>query len=174
MVHQRRQVEVVALPITISTITIDGKRLSPSVFKQIAVESFIDEESGELRGIPIGWVNVHQKDCPEYHHLHVLWMRGQALRVATVAGPTESERYLEKKHQSFVKITFPLHWLRRSAAPHSINSRVKNEKKHQDSLKVLATKKLQWNIVGARENLLGYFSLHPQCLKWVLKELKAT
>src|SRR5258708_17349485 len=101
MVHQRRQVEVVALPITISTITIDGKRLSPPVFKQIAVEALIDEESGELRGIPIGWVNVHQKDCPEYDHLHILFLRDHALRLATVAGPTERERYLEKKHQSF-------------------------------------------------------------------------
>jgi hypothetical protein len=94
MVYPRRQVEGVALPITVSTVTIDGKRLSSSVLKQIVVEPLLDEESGELRGIPIGWVNVHQKDCPAYQHLHVLWMRDHALRLATVAGPTESERYL--------------------------------------------------------------------------------
>lgn len=100
MAYQRRPVEVIALPITISTVTIDGKRISPSVFKQIAVESLIDEESGELRGIPIGWINVHQKDCPEHHHLHILWVHEHALRLATVAGPSKSERYLEKKRQS--------------------------------------------------------------------------
>jgi hypothetical protein len=100
MVPQRRQVEVVALPITISTLMIDGKRLSASIWKQIAVEPLLDEESGELRGMPLGWVNVHQKECPIAFHLHVLWMRENALRLATVAGPTESERYQTKKRQS--------------------------------------------------------------------------
>jgi hypothetical protein len=103
MMQHKRQVEVVALPIAISTLIIDGKRLSPSVFKQIASEPLIDEENGQLRGVPLGWVNLHQKDCPEHEHLHILWMRDHALRLAIVAGPATSTLYRQKEHASLAR-----------------------------------------------------------------------
>lgn len=101
MVKQPQHVEVIAVPLAICTLMVDGKRLSPSIFKQIVPEPLIDEETGQGRGEPIGWINIHQRDCPEYQHWHVVWMQdGHILRVAIVTEPTESERYLEKRRQS--------------------------------------------------------------------------
>jgi hypothetical protein len=76
--------EAIELPVMIKTLVIDGKRMTTSFFKQIALEGIIDEATGDVRGTPLGWLNIHQKDCPDEAHLHVLWTRGSALRLATV------------------------------------------------------------------------------------------
>lgn len=93
--------EVIELPITIKTLVIDGKRMTASFFRQIAVEGIIDEETGNMRGTAIGWLNIHQKDCPSEAHLHVLWTQGSALRLATVLQKISGvSTYLVQQHES--------------------------------------------------------------------------
>ncbi len=58
-------VETEALPIAVLVVTIDKKRLTSALYKQLTEEDVIDEETGELRGIPIGYFNLHPKEgCP--------------------------------------------------------------------------------------------------------------
>ena len=96
--HKPKPIEVIALPVSLCTLTIDGKRLSSALFKQITTEQLIDEETGEVRGRAIGWLNIHQPSCPEFSHLHILWIRGDfSLYHAIVAGPDHSSRYRQKQ-----------------------------------------------------------------------------
>lgn len=94
-----KPIEVIALPVSLCTLTIDGKRLSSTLFKQITTEPLIDEETGEVQGEAIGWLNLHQpKECPEFPHWHFLWIRRPfSLYHAIVSGPDHSSRYRQKK-----------------------------------------------------------------------------
>lgn len=94
---QSHQFGIETLPISIKTITIDGKNITPTILRQVSEENIVDEKTGELRGTPIGHINVHQKDCPTYWHLHVLWSQNGALRQGTTCNPSESEHYQEVK-----------------------------------------------------------------------------
>lgn len=103
-------IEVMALPVSLCTLTIDGKRLSSTLFKQIITEQLIDEETGEIQGKAIGWLNIHQpKECPEFPHLHVLWIRGDfSLYHAIVSGPDHHSRYRQKQaghHRQMQQLT---------------------------------------------------------------------
>jgi len=94
-------IEAIDIPLMIKTLVIDGKRMTASFFRQLASEGIIDEETGNMRGTPLGWLNIHQKDCPSEAHLHVLWTRGSALRLATVLSQTSSvNTYLERQEES--------------------------------------------------------------------------
>jgi hypothetical protein len=96
--NKSKPIEVMALPVSLCTLTIDGKRLSSALFKQITTEQLIDEETGEVRGRAIGWLNIHQPSCPEFPHLHVLWIRGDfSLYHAIVSGPDHSSLYRQKQ-----------------------------------------------------------------------------
>lgn len=94
-----KPIEVIALPVSLCTLIIDGKRLSSALFKQITTEPLIDEETGEVRGEAIGWLNIHQpKECPEFPHWHVLWIRRPfSLYHALISGPDHNSRYRQKK-----------------------------------------------------------------------------
>ncbi len=86
--------ETIALPLAIKTLTIDGKKMSLAFFKQIDEEDLINEETGELEGNPLGYINVHQKGvCPDCWHRHFLWKKGVALRHGIVVRPQDAETY---------------------------------------------------------------------------------
>src|SRR5581483_6464258 len=86
--------ETIALPLAIKTLTIDGKKLSLAFFRQIDEEDVINEETGELEGVPLGYLNIHQRGaCPGCWHRHILWKRGAALRHGLVVRPEDAETY---------------------------------------------------------------------------------
>jgi hypothetical protein len=97
----RPVVETAALPLAVLTVTIDQKRLTPALFKQFAAEDVIDEKTGELRGTPVGYFNIHPKEgCPEGAHKHVLWGKGTHLRMATIVARESDPRYEEREQAS--------------------------------------------------------------------------
>jgi hypothetical protein len=72
--------------VEIRTLTLNGKQMTLSVFRQLREEPVIDEDTLELRGQPWGTVNYHpDADCKAGRpHLHVVWQKGAELRRATV------------------------------------------------------------------------------------------
>jgi hypothetical protein len=105
-------VEKEALPLAMLTVTIDQKRLTPAIFKQFAEEDVVDEETGELRGTPVGYFNIHPKEgCPEGPHKHVLWGKGTHLRMATIVARDNDPRYEEREQASLRRRQEILHLL---------------------------------------------------------------
>jgi len=97
----RLRVEEEQLPLAIRTLTINGKRMTAAFYRQIIEEDLIDEETGELRGTPLGFVHLHQKEsCPDCPHRHILWMGEQGLRHAVVVAPEDADRYAELQAES--------------------------------------------------------------------------
>src|ERR1700694_4792642 len=70
------------IPISVATLIIDGKRLTSAFYKQITEADLIAENTGELRGDPIGYFHLHSKACPEVQHTHVLWATETELHLA--------------------------------------------------------------------------------------------
>jgi hypothetical protein len=73
------------MTVEIKTLMIDGKRMTPRIFRQLQKEDLIDPETGLLTGKPWGRVNYSPGDCTtEDEHLHVVWQKGSELRRACV------------------------------------------------------------------------------------------
>lgn len=69
--------------VEIKTLTISGKQVTLSVFKQITEEPLIDIGSMKLNGIPWGNINYfwgENKDCDNKKYFHVIWQKGNELR----------------------------------------------------------------------------------------------
>ena len=80
--------------VEIKSLTVQGKQVTLSVFRQLQKEDVIDRHRGKLKGEPWGTVNYFWKDCGWYSsdaHTHVVWQKGEELRRACVeAQPNKS------------------------------------------------------------------------------------
>lgn len=93
-------IEPESLPIVVATLVVDGKRLNSAFYKQITEADLIAEDTGELRGRPLGYFHIHAKSCPEIAHTHVLWGTETELHLATVVALQQDKRYQRQKKQS--------------------------------------------------------------------------
>jgi hypothetical protein len=69
--------------VEIKTLTVRGKQVTLSVFKQLPKEDLLNPETAELLGTAWGKVNYFWGDCHN-DHLHIVWQKGQELRRACV------------------------------------------------------------------------------------------
>lgn len=82
--------EITPATIEIKTLTIDGKRMSAALYRQLHHRYPIDKQTGEWRGTPLGSVNIHTKDCDskyaygETDHRHVVWHHNGTLHTGAV------------------------------------------------------------------------------------------
>jgi hypothetical protein len=72
--------------VEIKALTLGGRQITQSVFKQIPDEMLVNPETLELRGFPWGQVNYRWGDCSDrgQAHLHVIWQSGPVLRRACI------------------------------------------------------------------------------------------
>jgi hypothetical protein len=78
-----REATVKTATVDVKALTISGKQVTLSVFRQLKDESIVDGESADLRGVPWGVVNYFWGDCAKsLPHLHVVWQKGEELRRA--------------------------------------------------------------------------------------------
>jgi hypothetical protein len=79
--------EIKTAAVEVRTLTLSGKQVTLSVFKQIEQAPIIQED-GALAGEPWGRVNYHPDKCADLgaHH-HVVWQLGSELRRAAHASP---------------------------------------------------------------------------------------
>jgi hypothetical protein len=69
----------------IKQLFVDGNELMLGDYQQLYEEPLIAGD-GALNGEPRGYVNVHDDDCTDTDHLHVVWQRGdKELRKSIVA-----------------------------------------------------------------------------------------
>lgn len=82
--------------VTVRVLTIGTKQVTQTMYKQLPEEQVINDETGALDGEVWGWVNLHDKDCPEDYHLHAIWESdGQLKRACTsISCNTQYYRYL--------------------------------------------------------------------------------
>lgn len=69
--------------VEVKALTISGKQVTLSVFRQLVNEPLINPHDGTLFGTPWGRVNYFWGDC-EPDHLHVVWEKSRELRRACV------------------------------------------------------------------------------------------
>lgn len=72
--------------VEVRLLTLNGKQVTLSVFRQFQDEDLIDKETSQLLGTPWGKVNYFWGGC-EPNHLHVVWQKEDELRRACVFGP---------------------------------------------------------------------------------------
>lgn len=66
--------------VEIKTLSVSGRQVTLSVFRQIIEESIIHEDTMKLNGTPWGLVNYFVKvDDPEYK-INIVWQKGKELR----------------------------------------------------------------------------------------------
>jgi CRISPR/Cas system-associated endonuclease Cas1 len=71
--------------VEVKALTISGKQVTLSVFRQLQNEELIGYFSGQLKGVPWGRVNYNPGDCVEdVPHIHVVWQQGSELRRSCV------------------------------------------------------------------------------------------
>jgi hypothetical protein len=74
--------EVRTATVELPALTINGRKMSLAVFRQVRNEELIAPD-GTLNGAPWGWVNYHPDRCGDIdlRHWHVVWTRdGELLR----------------------------------------------------------------------------------------------
>lgn len=86
-------VEIHTASVEIKTLTIKGRQVTLSVFRQIFQAMFFERDTAEFRGLPRGFVNYHSKDCwgcgylVEWRHISLIWQDGKSLYRAPVGPP---------------------------------------------------------------------------------------
>lgn len=66
--------------VEIKTLTVSGRQVTLSLFRQILEESILDEINFKLNGTPWGLVNYFHKECHESFKINVIWQKGNELR----------------------------------------------------------------------------------------------
>jgi hypothetical protein len=70
--------------VTVRVLTIGAKQVTQALYRQLVEEHAINQVTGELKGAIWGWVNLHDKDCGDGVHRHVIWEgNGQLKRSET-------------------------------------------------------------------------------------------
>ena len=77
--------------VSIKQLTINARKMTLSVFRQIMKESIIDTDTHDLLGIPWGQVNYFWGD--EQGDIHVLWQIGNELRRCVLMAPRDVFSY---------------------------------------------------------------------------------
>lgn len=74
--------------VEVKALTISGRQVTLSVFRQLKEEPLVNVETAELCGVPWGVVNYHPDKCAETYgdveHIHVVWQKGTELRRSAV------------------------------------------------------------------------------------------
>lgn len=78
-----REATIKTATVAVKALTISGKQVTLSVFRQLIKEPLIDGQTGLLAGVPWGIVNYFWGPCTN-NHLHVVWQKGEELRRACV------------------------------------------------------------------------------------------
>jgi len=93
------QVKLSKVSVDIQVIRVGSKQMTLAVFEQLVRESLIDWETLQLRGIPWGWVNRHNKECGTTNHLHIIWQAGNHLLRDDVYQRSEIPQEIESRKQ---------------------------------------------------------------------------
>jgi hypothetical protein len=121
--------EIRTATVEVKTLTLAGKQVTQSVFKQLQDRDLIADD-GRLNGQPWGRVNYHPEKCSaDVAHLHVVWQVGADLFRSRVdmhkAWPSMFEaknglRYLEAKVRDACRVGIDVQYLRNSVLVENI------------------------------------------------------
>jgi hypothetical protein len=92
--------------VEIKTLTLSGKQVTLSVFRQVQEESLLDDEQMKLNGVPWGLINYFWKEESPEHKIHVLWQKGSELRRDIILKQPCVEinyRYIKRRHYSSLR-----------------------------------------------------------------------
>jgi hypothetical protein len=79
------EASLTTMSVEIKSLIVSGKQMTLSVFRQLLRAPLIDDKTGELRGVPWGFVNYFWKDNEQRRwnsqqaRLHVVWQQGDRL-----------------------------------------------------------------------------------------------
>jgi hypothetical protein len=78
-----REARITTCTVAVKTLTVNDRKVTLALFRQLPEEPVIDFDTGQLRGTPWGKVNYFWGDCHP-NHLHVVWQKADELRRACV------------------------------------------------------------------------------------------
>jgi hypothetical protein len=81
---------VMTATVQVKCLTINGRKVTLALFRQLIDEPLVTEDGVTLLGVPWGKVNYHPDGCggdEAYRHIHVVWQKGDELRRAYVERP---------------------------------------------------------------------------------------
>lgn len=95
-----REATIKTAAVEVKALTISGRQVTLSVFRQLKQEAILDEDTADLRGVPWGIVNYFWGDCAKAkEHLHVVWQKGDELRRACVYPQPDTARGWRSRNQ---------------------------------------------------------------------------
>lgn len=119
-IHVER-VEVKTASVSVKTLTLNNKRFTLAVFRQLKHNYLIDADTYQLRGVPWGVVNYFWGRCKEGTHLHVVWQGDKELyrSCESPESPNESSFMMKERQlaEDYAILRFsercPLPWNKR-------------------------------------------------------------
>ena len=78
-----KEATVKTASVEMKVLSISGKQMTLAVYRQLDEAAIIDEETGNLQGVPWGRVNYFWGHCKP-DHLHIVWQKGEELRRSCV------------------------------------------------------------------------------------------
>jgi hypothetical protein len=88
--------------VTIRVLTVGSKQITQALYRQLPDRYIIDRKTGQLRGTPWGWINVHEPACKGSapSHLHVVWeLDGLLLRASEPDSALTTSHFQELARQ---------------------------------------------------------------------------
>lgn len=80
-----REATIKTAIVEIKALTVGGKQVTQSLFRQLEEKSIVDDETLQLVGVPWGRVNYHFDGCVDGgEHLHIVWQHQNELRRSCV------------------------------------------------------------------------------------------
>lgn len=88
-----QNVKVENLDVHINVISVNGKAMTPVLFRQLPKKAFINRMNNSFRGIPWGRVNYFWGPCNSTH-VHILWVDADQNLFRDCIYPTRSREQL--------------------------------------------------------------------------------
>ena len=89
--------QIKSASIEIKALTVNGRQLTLSTFRQIPEENLIDCEKMALNGVPWGIINYFWKDNGSEHtHWHIIWQKGKELKRCCIVKDIEQYKIIRE------------------------------------------------------------------------------
>lgn len=105
--------EVKTATVEVKALTISGRQVTLSVFRQLPIREIVSLDTVDLQGIPWGHVNYHPQCEVSGEHLHIVWQAGDELyrSSTTKCAPDVYQDETLTRERAFVNLMIRAYWL---------------------------------------------------------------
>ena len=143
--------------VEIKTLTVNGKQVTLSVFRQIIEENILDDENFKLNGTPWATVNYFWKDDQNLsdYKIHVLWQKGSELRRCVILKKANHKDSYYLKTKKYEQIQSSIH--DRKSYIKDIELTEKHYLDDKEIENCFYIKQLKW-LINNTNNMIGHIN----------------